>query len=398
MIISLSAAPADFSQFIWYVNKGAAFKFDPGNGQHVMRVDSGDLIGIKKTTRGPTAGSYQAVLEKYPHLIFRSVPGASIEKHLSDLKPYNGIPAKPEKTGQRYTKVKIKGADAHDKLTALKYKPEAKFKESGEYDRENYQWREVVNGPIPIRTKEHGKTRQSLKNGDIIGVRFVTSAKGGYVILPSGERLNISEENYESVISGARILPSSGQQVGVVILNDLNLPKRTRVVKPKASTIVDSNKPLEFEDDDLDNDAAAKRGQHFIKQHSDLVSDFDYEEDDDSDDFEDEFEDDFEDDDEESESEESVNNESEDVHYIEEGMILKMPNGSRFVVASVMESGLNDTVILYNQESSTIRTTKIPAGLDVRELPGGVVVDGSITGTELTNIQRRVNKLANRKG
>lgn len=407
MIIAIAAAPADFEQFQWYSNSGPEFKFDPGNNQHIMKVAKDDLIGLKKTVSGPTAGRYQIVLAKYPHLIFRSIKPEVIEKAMKHFKEYKGVPIKPEKTGQRHSRVKIKGADVHDKQTALKYKPEKLPKEEGQYDKADYQWREVVNGPIPISTMHHKKTRTPLKKGDIVGVRFWTPARGGFVLLPSGERVNISEATYENITSGATILPSARQQVGIVVLQDIAhlLPKRSRISKPKPEKV------LEWEDDEDEEalDKQAKRGKNFLTQHKDLVSDFEYEDDDDEDDFE-EDDDDFdefeeEDDDEDSEtdeeseeddSEENVNTQDDDIEYVEEGMILQLANGKKLTVAAIEEMEVSDMLYLYDMDTGDIRKQAIPSGIDVRKLPGGVKLIGRVKEDELQNIKRRAERRMNR--
>jgi hypothetical protein len=410
MNIAIAAAPAEFSEFTWYKNAGPEFVFKPGNSQHALNVQKGDLIGLKKTARGPTAGQYQVVLEKYPHIIFRSVRKEAVEEHLSKFKPYDGIPAKPEKTGQRHARVKVKGADAHDKQTALKYKPEKLPKEEGQYDKANYQWREVVHGPIPIATMHHKKTRTALKKGDIIGVRFWTPARGGFIIMPSGERVNISETTYESVTSGATILPSARQQVGIVVLTDIahQLPKRSRITKVKPE------KPLEFEDDDEFEDdeehetaKQVKRGKNFLQQHKDIVSDFEYEDDDDEDDFEDDDDDfdEFEEDDdseeeteesEDDDSEDSVNTEDDDTQFVEEGMIIQLANGKKLTVAAIEELEVSDLLYLYDTDTGNFRKQPIPSGLDVRKLPGGAKLVGRAKEDELQNIRRRVARLLHR--
>lgn len=403
MIISL-AASADFEQFQWYSNHGASFVFDSGNSdQHKMKVDKDDLIGLKKTVSGPTAGRYQVVLAKAPHIIFRSVKPELIEKHLAKLKKYTGVPIKPEKAGQRHARVKIKGADAHDKQTALKYKPEKLPKEVGQYDKADYQWREVVYGPIPISTMLHKKVRSPLKTGDIVGVRFWTSARGGFVLLPSGERVNISEATYENITSGATILPSARQQVGIVVLADIakQLPPRARITKPKPAK---PEKELEFEDDD-DDDAEheshkqGRRGKAFLDQHKDIVSDFEYEDDDDDDDFEDDDEEDleFEDDDEEDAPEENVNTEEgdEDTLYAEEGMILQLANGKQVIIIGIEEKEVSDLLYMYDRELDSIRTAPVPTGADMRKLPRVKLV-GHIPQAELENIKRRTARRMNR--
>lgn len=403
MMIAIAAEPADFAQFEWYSNNGPSWVFDPGGDKHAMKVDRDDLIGLKKTVSGPTAGRYQVILAKYPHLIFRSIKPEIIEKRLPKFVKTNSVPAKPDKTGQRAQRVKIKGADAHDKQTALKYKPEKLPKEVGQYDKADYQWREVMNGPIPISTMHHKKTRQSLQKGDIVGVRFWTSARGGFILMPSGERVNISEATYENVTSGATILPSARQQKGIVVLTDIahQLPKRARMVKPKPQAL---EKELEWEDDEDTEHSTklqGKRGKGFLDQHKDIVSDFDYKDDDDEDEWEtdddfDEFEEDDEEETEETDSEENVNTEDDDdIQYAEEGMILQMANGKQLVIIGIEEKDVSDMLYLFDRELDNIRTAPIPTGADMRKLPR-VKLMGHISQAELENIKRRTARRMNR--
>lgn len=399
MMISISAASVDFAEFSWYTNKGEPFVFDPGNGQVALKVDTGDWIGLKKTTRGPTAGQYQAILQKYPHKIYRSIVPAAIEKHLDDLKPYNGIPPRPEKSGKRYTKVKIKGAGDHDKQTAEKYKPVKAPKEEGEYDKSNYQWRKVVNGPLPVVTHHYGKPRPHLKNGDVIGLRFMTTVKGGFIIMPSGERVNISEAIYDNITAGTRILPHAEQQVGVVVLEDIKhlLPKHARI-RPARRVKKESESELEFEEDDdseIDEKAQARRGRNFIAKHNELVSDFEYIEDDTLD-----YEDDDEDEQpleyEEDEDDEEENVKDEEFQGFEEGMILQALNGAEFVIAAIEETGMSDTLFLYDRNHGNIKFTKVPIGLDIRQYDKAKIV-GRVKENELVNIKHMASRIIERK-
>lgn len=407
MIISLAAAPADFEQFQWYSNKGEPFIFKPGGDSRSMHVFKDDLIGFKQTKSGPSAGDYQVILAKAPHVIFRAVKASSIDEHMEKLQKYTGIPIKPTKTGERAQRIKIKGADAHDKHTALKYKPEKLPKEEGEYDKANYQWREVMQGPIPISTLHHKKTRTALKRGDIVGLRFWTSARGGFIIMPNGERVNISETTYENVTLGATILPNARQQVGIVVISDIlsQLPKRARNVKPRAPK-AEPEKVLEWEDEDEDETEkkAAKqgrRGKSFLDQHKDLVSDFNYADDDEEDEFEedDEFEDEDDEDDLEFEddSEENVNTEEgdEEIQYVEEGMIFQLANGKKLCVAGIEELEVSDMLYLYDMETGDIRKQAVPSGIDAHKIPKTKMI-GRVKAEELENIKRRASKRMNR--
>lgn len=398
MIIAIAAAQADFKTLEWFSNKGNDFKLKLSD-HPAINVATDDLIGLKKTTRGPTAGSYQVVLAKYPQLVFRSISQKEIDGFYDKLKPYAGIPEKPEKTGKRMTPLVKASLEKNDKQTSQFYVSPRAPREQGAYDKDDYQWRQMVRG-VRIVSKEHGKTRAVVKEHDTIGMRYLRKSHGGYVIVPTGERVMIAHDMYEELTLNSDILPHARQEKGIVDLNDIarHMPKGTRIRIPKLPKVSAAPKKVH-----------ATRGptaeRPFHEKNKPLISQFDYKE------FDDAF--DFEPDDEEFllnppdefdlDDEETVNNqdkpaldtdlddddddpdmdhlldekhdeetgdpiEDEDAVYAEEGLILKSMTGEEWVVVGIEEEGLSDTLLLYNPATKTLRNYRVAAGADLREM------------------------------
>jgi len=238
----IAEAKVDPKLFSWFTFNGPkAIKLGRDqefNQKHPLQVRPGELVGLKKATRGPGAGNYQVLLGHAVHVVFRNVPQKMIDKLVDHLKPHKGTP--PEhgqlQEGQkRNRKVQIRDKIESDKQRDDFYRPTGAVREHSTYDRLNYQWRKVVHAGTPIKSLKQGRSKYSLQQDDIVGVRYMTKARGGFIILPNGQRVNISHDTYEAVVGSTRILPSSKQQKGIVIIADVKaaLPKQTRIRKPK---------------------------------------------------------------------------------------------------------------------------------------------------------------------
>jgi hypothetical protein len=398
MIIGLAAAQVDFKIFEWFSNAGADFQLKLA-GHTPIRVEPDDLIGLKKTTRGPTAGSYQVVLAKYPQLVFRSIKQHEIDTFFEHLKPFAGVPDKPGFEGGRRAPIRRDVLEKSDKQSSQYFVAPNSPREQGSYDKNDYQWRQVVR-TVQITTKTHGATRQSLKEHEIVGVRYLRKSHGGYVIMPSGERVMISHDKYEELTLNSDILPRARQEKGIVDLNDIarNLPKGTRIRMPRIPKTPIVKTPRKTEKGSVTD-------RPFHEQNKPLVSQFDYKEFDEAFDFEpedeeellnppDEFE--FEDDetvntqgapaldtevgeeeddpdmdhlqDVEHDEETGEPIEDEDAVYAEEGLVLKTKAGAEWIVVAVEEEGLSDNLLLYDVETKALRNYRVPAGEDLRNM------------------------------
>lgn len=433
MIIALAAAPTDFNLFEWMSNKGPDFDLKLSNSPAVL-VETDDLIGLRKATRGPTTGSYQVVLAKYPQLIYRSVPESKIKGFLHNLKPYHGVPDKPDKTDKRRTAISAQFLEQGNKQTAQFYRTPGTPTETGGYSKDNYQWRKVVR-PIKIVTKEHGKSRATLKEGDVVGVRYMRKSHGGHIIMPNGERTIIAHDVYEQVTLNTDILPKQDQLRGWVDLDDIkkNLPKGTRITIPRmpkmpkapkgikipggkhgTKTFVEQNKDLvtrfdykdideefEFEDEDdllnppdefeleTEEDIAAQKGGKTVNtpEAPELPEEFEEEEDDP--------EMDFQQDEEVDEEGEPV--EDEEAVFAQEGLVLKTKDNVEWIVVGVENHGLSDTLLMYNPDKKSLRHYKVHTGVDLRD-SRSVTVSRVISGSKLDKYLNEAAELESKSG
>lgn len=238
------AAVKDLESMTWYtfngtkpVKLGVDKQF---HQKHPLVVRPGELVALKKPTRGPGVGNYRVVMGHAIHVLFRNVPQKMIDKIIKDLKPYRGkIPTKdviPEgEPKKRAAKVRIRDRVESDKQTDPLFKPTGTVRETSTYNRENYQWRKVVHGAVPVKSLKQGRSKYTTAPDDIIGMRYMTKARGGFVILPNMQRVNIDHDTYMKLVESTRILPTSKQQKGLVIVADVKatMPKQTRVRKVK---------------------------------------------------------------------------------------------------------------------------------------------------------------------
>src|SRR5690606_6646844 len=338
-----------------------------------------------------TAGAYQVVLAKYPQLVFRSVPQAKINAFFKKLKPYKGTPEPPAKEGKRHQRVTSSRLEQSDRLTAKYFKPEKTPRELSSYDRSNYQWREVEHA-IKVETKDYRKSRPTLQKGDKIGVRYTRPSLGGYVILPSGERIQVSHDLYTEIVEKAHVMPRARQMQGVVEFSDLlpTLPRGAsiRINRPTARKA-------------RDHIADVKHGKP-VPMHGPLVSDFEYKDIDADIDFDDDEDEDFEFEQEEDEDDEEQHVEDdhaddvdydddghpvedEEAIYAEPGLQLKDRGGRVWVVLHSEQDGLKDTLTLFSRDKQEIRTYKVPAGEDLRTLKSVEVV-GKLDEAELETV------------
>lgn len=438
MIIALAVSQADFSQFKWYSNQGKDITLDHAGKKLVANPD--DLIGLRVSTSNRSKGTYQIVFAKYPQIIFRSIDPKVVAKFHKQLKEYKGIPDKPEKTGQRQRKIThdIAPTKDTDKLHAQFFRSPNKPRESGSYDKDDYQWRKMVRGDTVVSTKHSSKTRHMLKTGDVVGMRYLRKSHGGYIISPLGERIMIDHDLYEKITNDSDILPSSLQERGVVDMKDIkaSLPKGTKIRMPRLLP----PKPIK------DSDGGAHGYDHFHKKHEKtLVSKFDYKEVDDEfdfepeeeeellnppldtedsefedeihetvnsgkgadldDDFDAEFEDEEDDGDPETDFHHDVETdeetgepiEDEDAVYAHEGLILKTKDGDEWVVVHIEEAGLSDILVMYSERAKALRHYKVPTGEDMRNMKT-VTIGGSVSGKKLSKMQEDSAQLEMKAG
>jgi transposase-like protein len=428
MIIALAAVQADFKQFEWMSNKGPMFELKL-DADLPLKVETDDLIGLRKATRGPTAGAYQVVLAKYPQKIFRSIKQEKIDEFIKHLKPYQGIPEKPAKTGQRQGQLRKQHLETGDKQTAQYFVARGTINEAVSYDRANYQWRKMVR-TVNVVTKHHGTTRSSLHDGDVVGLRYMRKSHGGYVIMQNGERVNIDHDVYEKITLNSDILPSAQQQRGLVDLKDLiaTLPKRARrpqiripkEIKPGRVKIpmvkesqhdpdkfVDRTKPLvsdfhykdleeEMDFDEEEEDNLLNPPDEFEMEDLDTVNTQGKPaitplEDEDEFDEEDDPEMDFhQDHDIDEETGEELP--EPDAILAEEGVVLASKDGTEWTVVSIEPTGMTDVLVMFNADKKSLRHYKVPAGEDLRSMKSVTYVK-TIKGKALDKVMEQAADL-----
>lgn len=220
MMVSLSA-DHDLEAFDWYTYNGTKKVTLKGyNQRHEFRLEKGDIYGVRSTRQ---LGKYQVVRADMTHVLFRNVEESKVDKIIDDSKTYRGPKiSHPELDGRkRAAKVSIKPTELKiaNRMTDQYYSPKG-VTERTSYDRQDYQWRNVGK-QIRIKTLKMGKARKALEHGDVVGLRYLTVAKGGYIIMPNQERVNIPTEIYKEIVENSRILPRSEQRSGVVNMLDI---------------------------------------------------------------------------------------------------------------------------------------------------------------------------------
>jgi hypothetical protein len=425
MIISLAASPADFKQFEWMYNAGKSFKLRLDDTP--VTVEADDLVGFRKATRGPTAGAYQVVLAKYPQKIYRSIKQEQVDKFIKQFKEYKGIPEAPKKEGARHQYMR-KNQLENDRQESQYYVSPSKPREVHSYDRDDYQWRKVMHN-ITVTTKHYGTSRSTLKTGDVVGLRYLRKSHGGYVIMPNGERVLIAHELYEQITNNTDIEPRAQQQTGIVEFAELakELPKRPRAIKiprkprdvplPRQTKTGESesakhvvrNKPLvtTFDYKDIDEDFAfepedeenllnppieqedfpEESGGNTVNKGEEPgitpLEDEDFEEEEDP-------EMDFHKDQETDEDGEPVDDET--AVLAQEGQVLVARDNAEWVIVSIEEHGMSDTLVLYNEDTKSLRHYKVHAGEDLRQLKS-VSVGRLMHGSELDKVLEKAADL-----
>ena len=422
MIITIAASPADFKQFEWMYNAGKAFKLQLDDTP--VTVEPDDLMGFRKATRGPTAGAYQVVLAKYPQKIYRSIKQQQIDKFIKQFKDYTGIPEAPKKTGARHSYMR-KNQLENDRQESQFWVSPKKPRETDSYDRDDYQWRKVMH-VTNVTTKHYGTTRSSLRDGDVVGLRYLRKSHGGYVIMPNGERVLISHDVYEQITNNTDIMPRAQQLTGIVDFNELEktLPKRAarRIKIPRLP------KPHEERPSTTGDAESAKHAQ----RNKQLTTTFDYKDIDEEFDFEPEEEEEILNppvEQEDFELEDTVNNgeepsitslededfeeeddpemdyhkdqevdedgepvEDENSVLAQEGLTLITRDNKEWVIVGVEEQGMSDSLMLYNADSKALRHYKIHAGEDLRNVKS-VRVGRMLEGDELDKVLEKASDL-----
>lgn len=221
LLMSLSAN-IDPEEFVWKRYNGSRKrKYKNNHQKHELVLEKGDVYGVKQTrSRTP---NFQILHSDKMHVLFRNFTLKDVESLDKVSKDYRGKTPSAEaleegRVRRKRTSTKDVVAVKANKLKDSHYKPARRVNEKLVVDKENYQWRTVKTSakPFSVKSKKQGKVVATLSPGDTVGMRFVSPSKGGYIILPGGERRNIDMADYDRLVENARILPTRYQKTGLI--------------------------------------------------------------------------------------------------------------------------------------------------------------------------------------
>lgn len=383
MFIS-EAKVKDLDSLSWFVYEGDKVvrigTTGEHNQKHALVIRPKDTVGLKKATRGSGAGNYQVVLGSAVHVLFRNVPAAKIDKlEFTKFRGKNPEHAVLPEGRKRTSRVRIQEKQPRDKQSDDYYKPDAAVRETSTYDKENYQWRKVVHAGTAIKSLKQGRSKYTLQEGDVIGVRYMTKARGGFVILPNDLRVNISHDTYEAIVGTTRILPSSRQQRGLVVIADVakTMPKQTRIRKAKAERPEDT--PVE-----KSNEKTARRALADIKHKPILHVPKDTPKNPTPD---------FDDDEDTDEEEPPVIESHTPAKVLKVGMVVqssKVPDNEFVVVNAETNNGFTE-FSLYSPKQKTVRKFRLRENLDMSSYKS-IALKGTATASELAAGKRAYTK------
>lgn len=213
------AADVDPNDFTWLVFKRkTSLRTQPQayNQRHTLVLEYGDVYGVLKTRKQV----YQLIKQNEMHILYRGIP-QSVHDRIFDVSvPYKGqTPSLKIEPG--FQRAKRKAVVPVEKKTMRRtedfFKPAHDVVEKSELDYANYQWRKMTKR-VRLYSKRHEKTQTVLQIGQLVGLRYVSPAKGSYIIYDDDHRVLVSHEMYVKVKDESKVLPMSQQREGVVDL------------------------------------------------------------------------------------------------------------------------------------------------------------------------------------
>lgn len=231
MFFITEAANIDPDAFAWLVfTRSTKMRLTGYHQRHVLTLAKGDIFGIKRTR----SNTYQLVKSDAMHILYRNISDRTYGSIMKNSIPYKGPTPSEQEVEEGYVrrrKVRTKEpAHTPQKRTDDYYIPtRGRIVERYQIDLGNYQWRKVAKGPIRLVTKKQGKAKGMLRSGDIVGMRYRSPARGGYIVLDGNNRMHISHELYTQIVQDSRVLPTAQQKSGLI---DLETGKREAEEKP----------------------------------------------------------------------------------------------------------------------------------------------------------------------
>lgn len=217
--VSLAAKSIDPEAFAWLVfTRATKMRLTGYNQRHVLTLAKGDIFGVRRTR----SNTFQIVKSDSLHVLYRNVTPAVHERILKNSIAYKGPPVTPQEVEDGFVRQRRVATREADKTANKRiddfFKPKDRIVEKYQIDQNNYQWRKVIKSPIRVVTKKQGKSKAIVKPGELVGLRYQTPARGGYVLVDGNVRVHISHEMYVELVQGSRVLPERQQKTDIVDL------------------------------------------------------------------------------------------------------------------------------------------------------------------------------------
>lgn len=217
--VSIAAKGIDPEAFAWLVfTRTTKMQLRGYNQRHTLVLAKGDVFGIRRTR----SNTYQIVKSDALHVIYRNVPADTQDRIMKNSMVYKGPPITEQEvedgfSRQRRVSTREPVNNANKRVDDF-FKPKARIVEKYQIDQNNYQWRKIQESNVRVLSKKQGKIKSILNTGDIVGMRYNTPARGGYVLLDGNNRIHISHETYSEIVHSSRVLPAGQQKDDIVDL------------------------------------------------------------------------------------------------------------------------------------------------------------------------------------
>ena len=223
---SISAGYIDPADYQWHEYTGrTAMRFEhpnrKRNRKHDLVLTKGDVFGLREKR----TGGWNLVKADLMHVVFKMTDD-DMDLIFDRSKIARRVPKKQTGTpGRTRTKTGTVG-------TRFKKRGVSATREKTQINRADYQWRAVINdSPIEVRTPAN-KPKFELKKGQIVGLRFVNAAKGGFIVLENGIKSRVSTRSYDDISIGSYVLDK--QPKGTIDIDSEELRKeKIRAEKAK---------------------------------------------------------------------------------------------------------------------------------------------------------------------
>lgn len=237
--VSVAATAIDPEAYAWLVfTRATKMRLTGYNQRHVLILSKGDVFGIRRTR----SNTYQIVKSDALHVLYRNIPPNTQDRILTNSIPYKGEPITPQEVEDGFSRHRRVSTQEPKRKSNRRiddfFVPTTKrIVEKFQIDQNNYQWRKLTKGNIRVVTKKQGKSKAVLQSGSIVGLRYRSPGRGGYVLLDGNVRIQISHEMYSELVHASRVLPESQQKTEIVDLGSgLSAEQIKKLSEPKPRT------------------------------------------------------------------------------------------------------------------------------------------------------------------